>query len=174
MYPYMIYHYIDIWMELYRGCHMAMANIPPEELSTGRRKIVRKTFVEEKQFLLLYKDTAHAELFSSLVTEHLNANDPSESTSGYWIQGDVCSHLPGHHLIEDYADAAVRMSRTHEDGSTVLHEDQAKDKYRALTSDRLSDAKRADEYTKAHSDLLKSRAGSAKVLALMQIPILAH
>jgi hypothetical protein len=166
----MMYH--DIWRELYRVRHMAMAHIPREELSTGRKKIERKTFVEEKQFVMLYKDTPQAELFSSPVTEHLNANEPGETTSGYWIKGDLCSHLPGHHLFEDYADASVRISRCHEDGSTVLQEDQAKDKYNALTSDRLSDVKRADDA--CNNSLYKSRAGSSKVLALMRIPLLIH
>ena len=146
---------------MYCVAHM----IPHEELRTGRKKLDRKTFVEEKTFEYLYKDTANAELFGPLVAEYLNPNDATEAWNGYWVKGDFFSNLKGHHLFEDYSDAAVNMSRVHEDGSCVLHEGQAKEKYDALKADRVADTKRADE---SCSTVSKSKAGSAKVLAMMQ------
>lgn len=138
---------------------------PREELRTGRKKLVRRTFVEEKVFVATYKDTDAATLFGPQVTEPLNPHEPSELTSGYWVMGDFCSNVPGHHLFEDYADVAVTLSRVHEDGSMVLQDGQAQEKYLALKADRDADAKKAADASAA-TPIATEKGGAKRMLAL--------
>ena len=137
--------------------------IPHEDMRNGRKKIDRKTFVEEKVYTVLYKDRSNAELFGPAVLFALEDN--AEPVSGHWIKGDFYSQLPGHHLFEDYKDASVCISRVHEDGSMILHEGQAHDKYEALSAERSAEAKKADE---SFSSLSKSKGGAERMLQIMR------
>lgn len=116
--------------------------------------------MEKPVFDELYKDTELAQLCGKETTCLLNEDDAAE-TSGYWMKGDINSHLPGHHCFEDYADSAVTLTRVHDDGSLLLGKNQAVDKYTALRSDLPS--KKSEE---SMSALLKGKGAAEKMWQL--------
>ena len=116
--------------------------------------------METHVFDEVYKDTELAQLFGKETKCLLNDDDAAE-TSGYWTKGDVNSHLPGHHLHEDYADSSVTLTRIHDDGSLILAKDQALDKYAALRNELPS--KKSEESMPA---LLKSKGAAEKMWQL--------
>ena len=92
--------------------------------------------------------------------------ESGQAMQGCWCKGDFNTHLPGHHLYEDYHDSSVSLVRTHEDGSCVLEKDQALQKFAALQKERDGAVKKSQD---GYSSLNRTKGGAAKLWELHQM-----
>jgi hypothetical protein len=113
-----------------------------EEERQGTRAISRRTFVLEAVFKDRYeKDFAKEDMPAK---DNHFVNQTIGIHAGFWLPGDVNTHLPGHFLYEDYADVSVNFRRRHEDGSVKLSKDQYIDKFKSIAALQNVDRVRAE------------------------------
>lgn len=101
-----------------------------EENRSGRRCLVRFTFVVSSVYQELYADKSEYAMRFGELDQNADINDAI--LSGFWTRGDFNSHLDGHFLVEDYNDKNVAIVSKRETGDMILSGGQAVEKFNAI------------------------------------------
>ena len=127
-----------------------------QELRSGRKRILRRTFVRQEVYDTLYKgNSKYDNLFSDLQMHVVQISEGA--VPGHWIRGDFNTNLPGHERFEEYEDNSNALQKIHERGDNMLSKTQAHDKFMVLHQGHKDDMKKVeDKLPSAKGDALLS------------------